>query len=155
MYQKGIRSKIVGNQKVVNATRCVYNGVKYRSQLEAFTAHELDFNQIKFEYEKNKFCLQEKFTSLNPSVEEFEVKGVNKFEELNPNIRAITLTPDFMDIQFRWCLEVKGHRTSDFDLKWKMFKEYLHRNDLKMDLYLPTNQKQVKQVIEIIKNKYK
>lgn len=49
-------------------------------------------------------------------------------------------------------METKGKRTPDFNLKWKMFKKYLIDN--KMDdfvLFMPSNQREIKTCIEIIK----
>lgn len=153
MFNKKIKKS--QNKYIQNASPKLYNGVKYKSQLEAFTAESLDTEQIKFEYEKNSFLLQDKFESINSSIEVVKSKKTSGFILSRNNIRTIKYTPDFMDPQFRWLIETKGYRTAEFDIKWKMFKKYLTDNNLKVDLYLPQNQGQVKKCIEIIKEKYK
>ena len=135
------------NQKIRNATPTVYNGVKYRSRLEVFTAKALDDAKLVNEYEKNKFLLADKFVFSPVSFETYTKKGIKTFGIARENVQHITYTPDFVDPNFKWLIECKGYRTDSFDIKWKMFKKYLTDNDIKMDLYLPENQNQVKQVI--------
>lgn len=156
MYKSKKKKLIAANKKIANATKTTVNGVAYRSKLEAFTANILNREGIKYEYEKNKFILQDKFTFPNESIEEFKKKKVGKqFAAINNNIQHISYTPDFVDEKFRWIIECKGMKTDAFTLKWKMFKKYIKDNDLKIDLYLPKNQTQVLDVINKIKNKYK
>lgn len=153
-YRKN-RFKKGNNQKVANATKITVAGVEYRSKLEAFCAKTLQEEGIIAEYEKSKFLLNDKFTFNADSYEDLKKKGQSSFGMANPNIQHITYTPDFVDPKFRWLIECKGMRTDAFTLKWKMFKKYLNENKIKMDLYLPKNQKQVLQTIAIIKLKYK
>ena len=68
-------------------------------------------------------------------------------------VRAITYTPDFIDPNGKWIIEVKGFANDVFPLKWKLFKNYLNQNSVPVPtLYLPKNQTQVKKTIELIKN---
>ncbi len=148
-----MRFRKKGNQKIQNATPTIYNGVQYRSKLEVYTAKTLEENGLVAEYEKNKFLLQEKFEFKPVCFENYTKKGVEIFGIARDNIQGITYTPDFVDPNFKWLIECKGYSTPQFDLKWKIFKKYLVNNDIMMDLYLPKNQKQVRETIELIKNK--
>lgn len=38
-------------------------------------------------------------------------------------------------------------------MRWKLFKKYLQDNNLKYDLYMPHNHKQVDECIQMILNK--
>lgn len=109
---------------------------KYRSKLEAFTADCLNANNIPFGYETQKIELVPGFEA---SIDTFE-NGILKPRK----VRSITYTPDFVGKD--WIIEVKGRKTVDFMLKWKLFKKYLTDNNLPYKLYLLSNQKQIKHV---------
>jgi hypothetical protein len=119
---------------------------KYRSKLEKFCAKELTDNKIKFKYEEWKVELIPKFISSIISYE----KTAKGYVPISPNIRSITYTPDF--VGDNWIIETKGQETSDFKIKWKMFKKYIDDNSLNYTLYKPTNQKQIKETIKLIKD---
>ena len=117
----------------------------YRSKLEEFCAKELKKENIPFEYETLKVVLQEGFTFDNPSFE----KNKNTYSLNSEKIRPITYTPDFIGAS--WIIEVKGRETTDFKIKWKMFKKWLKDNNSTIALFKPTNQKQVLETIKYIK----
>jgi len=107
----------------------------FRSPLEEFTQKALDRAGLKFEYEKDVYLLQPSFTSPHEII---EWKGVKEIKQTK--IRKITYTPDFTGEG--WVIEVKGHRTNEFNIKWKLFK-YLIQKEKPMFICLPRNQKQV------------
>lgn len=134
----GKRPKVIGKykNKVVG---------KFRSKLEKFCAEELKLHKIDFKYEEWKVELIPKFISSIISYE----KTAKGYVPISPNIRSITYTPDF--VGDNWIIETKGQETSDFKIKWKMFKKYIDDNSLNYTLYKPTNQKQIKETIKLIK----
>lgn len=142
-----------GNKKVRNATRKVYKGIKFRSKLELFTYIKLEEAQIKALYEEKKFTLMEGFyfdsESIEPSTRA-ETRG--QFMNNAYKVRDITYTPDFVDPNGKWIIEVKGFANDTFPLKWKLFKHNLQNSgeDIPI-LYLPKNQGQVLKVIDMIK----
>ena len=115
------------NKKVRNATPLVYDGIQFRSKLEAYCYKKLIQNNIKADYEKNKYVLIEKF----------------KFQE--KTILPITYTPDFVGDGF--IIECKGCMNETFPIKFKLFKRYLYLNNLDYKLFLPRNQKDVDKVV--------
>ena len=115
------------NKKVRNATPLVYDGIQFRSKLEAYCYKKLIQNNIQTAYEKNKYVLIEKFS--------FQDKTV----------LPITYTPDFVGDNF--IIECKGNMNDAFPIRWKLFKHYLYKNGLNYKLYLPRNQKDVDSVI--------
>lgn len=165
--RRGIRIKKIkkNNSKIKNAKSLeLDNGLKFRSKLELFTYRKLLEAGIEnFSYEKDKFVLMEGFEFPNESIESFETKskesGKTKyFDDVDHKIRSITYLPDFTCIDHEakvgWVLEVKGYANDSFPLKWKLFKEWLTKNNYKVNLYKPNNQQNVLKCIELIKNKY-
>ena len=142
------RRKISRNKKVRNATSKVYKGIKFRSKLELFTYKKLEDANIKALYEKNKYILQKGFHYTEECYEPHKTKGYinNQYK-----VRDITYTPDFVDLNGKWIIEVKGYANDVFPIKWKLFKNYLMELEDPPILYLPKNQGQVLQTIELIK----
>ena len=122
-----------GNAKVKNATRVEIEGIKFRSKLEAFCYRKCIESSLNAQYEPNKYIL------------------MDKFEYNGEKVRAMTFTPDF--VGEGWIIECKGMITDGFTLKWKLFKNHLRLNNLKYDLYMPRNQKEVLAAINTIKSK--
>ena len=147
-----MRRKFKGNKKVRNATTKVYKGIKFRSKLELFTYKKLEEAGIKAFYEKRKFILMDGFRYEQQSIEPSNKKAT-KGEYINntDKVRDITYTPDFVAPHGRWVIEVKGFANDIFPLKWKLFKHMLQQYPDPPRLYLPKNQKQVLQTIELIK----
>tara|TARA_R100000951_G_scaffold10686_3_gene9005 strand:- start:6894 stop:7325 length:432 start_codon:yes stop_codon:yes gene_type:complete len=136
------------NRKIKNATSNVQNGIHFRSKLEAYAYKQLEEAGIDSKYEEVKYVLQEGFHYEEPCYENTKSRG---FIDNTYKVRAITYTPDFVDPNGKWILEIKGWSNDVFPLKWKMFKRYLIDNDLPPVLLLPKNQKQVREAIKIIK----
>ena len=147
-----MRRKFKANKKVRNATTKVYKGIKFRSKLELFTYMKLEDAGIKAFYEKEKFILMKGFRYEQQSIEPSNKKAT-KGEYINntDKVRDITYTPDFVDPNGKWIIEVKGFANDVFPLKWKMFKKHLMQLENPPVLYLPKNQGQVLQTIELIK----
>lgn len=143
------RTRKPKNKKVRNATSKVYKGIKFRSKLELFTYMKLEDAGIKSLYEKNKYILQEGFRYEAECYEPHKTKG---YVDNTAKVRDITYTPDFVDPNGKWIIEVKGYANDVFPIKWKMFKNYLMQLEDPPVLYLPKNQGQVLQTIELIKN---
>ena len=56
-----IRRKKKDKRRVRNANKSIYDGIKFRSNLELFTYKQLKKNKIKFSYEEHRFNLIESF----------------------------------------------------------------------------------------------
>tara|TARA_R100001510_G_C7653790_1_gene212218 strand:+ start:569 stop:1021 length:453 start_codon:yes stop_codon:yes gene_type:complete len=140
-----------GRIKNVKATSV--DGINYRSRLEAFTSIELRRAGIKFNYEKEKFLLMDKFTYEGVSIEKRKKKGKLIYDQAFKSVRSVTYIPDFTNLKDGWIIEVKGLKSDVFNLKWKLFKQYLVKNNLNYELYMPGSKKQVLQTIKMIKEK--
>ncbi len=143
-----MRRKVKANKKVRNATSKVYKGIKFRSKLELFTYKKLEEASIKSLYEKKKYVLQEGFHYSQQCYEPHKTKG---YVDNTYKVRDITYTPDFVDPNGKWIIEVKGFANDVFPVKWKMFKNHLMQLEDPPVLYLPKNQGQVLKTIELIK----
>lgn len=135
------------NKKVRNATPSVYNSIKFDSKLEMFCYQQLEKNNISCKYNENTYILLDKFVYLGYEYpEKLTSKGNTK-----RTVLPITYTPDFI-IKDNIIIECKGFADNKFPLKWKMFKQQLQNNfQDNLYLFMPKNQKQVLECIEIIK----
>ena len=75
----------IKNVKAINV-----DGIKYRSRLEAFASIELRKSKIKFNYEKEKFVLMDKFKYEGVSIEKRKRKGKLVYDQAPQSIRSIT-----------------------------------------------------------------
>ena len=57
---------------------------------------------------------------------------------------------DFINLDAGFIIETKGLRTPIFSMRFKLFLKYLHDSDQKLDVYIPSNQKEVNATIESI-----
>jgi len=145
------------NQKVLNATKIEYKGIQFRSKLELFTYKQLQEADIKADYEKHKFVIEDGFKYKNPIYKKINSKkNGSSFKKGTELIRPITYTPDFVKLDSNkkgFIIEVKGFATEAFKLKWKLFLKYLNDNGYDVDLYIPRNQGNVLDTVNLIKSK--
>ena len=140
------------NTKVRNATPMVVDEISFRSKLEVFMFQQLKEAGIPVDYEKHIYNLVDKFEYSSPVFESHKIKGSKDFVEVSNKVRAITYTPDFVNTEKKFIIEVKGYANDVFPIKWKMFKAFL--NGQGYTLFLPSTQKQVKDTVEIIKKMF-
>lgn len=127
------------NRKVKNATITEYNGIKFRSKLEAKVAQYLDAEKIPYRYEATKLIL------------------IPKFYYENILQRAVTYTPDF--VCYDYIIEVKGWKTDTWRIKKKLLLQHLVAASL-TGLYSYKFRevhsiKELKEIVKEIKNEYK
>ena len=147
-----IRRKKKDKRRVRNAEESVYDGIKFRSNLELFTYKQLKKNKIKFSYEEHRFNLIESFKYTPDCWQKGKKKKQTTFVKAQKNIKNTTYLPDFCNLEDNWIIECKGLKTDVFVLKWKLFKKYLKNNNLQYKLYMPSNLSQVLETIKLIKN---
>lgn len=135
------------NQKVKNATPSTYNGINFDSKLEMFCYQKLLENNIKNTYNEITYTLVEKYDYLGYEYPEKKTP-LGNFRRV---VLPVTYTPDFV-IQENIIIECKGFADNKFPIKWKMFKKQLQdKFSDNVYLFMPKNQKQVLECIEIIK----
>ena len=141
--------------RIKNVQTMKIDGIEFRSRLEAFTYTELKKAGLEFDYEKEKFVLMDKFKYEGVSIEKRKKKGKLVYDQALKSIRSTTYLPDFSNLEEGWIIEVKGLKSDVFNLKWKLFKQYLVKNNLNYELYMPGSKKQILQCIDMIKEKIK
>lgn len=99
------------SERIVNVKEADYNGIHFRSSLEAQTAKTLDEMGIPYSYEERKLELFEGFRT--------------PFQK--DKVRSITYTPDFEIGPIM--LECKGFETPEWKLKKKLLFKYLQENE--------------------------
>ena len=150
------------NKKVRNATPIEYEGIIFKSKLELYCYKKLQelalVLLITFSYDSVKFNLLDSFVFTNDCYELVKRKNYKQFEQIRPNVRGITYTPDFVgaypDSERMFIIETKGNPNDAFPLRWKLFKKALMDDNKLADIYMPRNHKHIDQVINIIKTKY-
>lgn len=126
----------IKNKKVKNATPIEADGIKFKSKLELYCYQQLKEAGLKADYESKKYIL------------------VPSFEYNNEKIRPITFKPDFPANNGSFIIECKGFSNDAFPLRWKLFKLLLHKvfGNYGPRVFVVRNQKQVRDVINILKN---
>lgn len=125
------------NVKVRNATKVEFDGIKFRSKLEAKAYERLKSEGFNFEYEAVTYTI------------------IEKFEYLGEKVRPITITPDFIDSDRKIIIEVKGFANDAFPLRWKLFKRHLCINRLDFKVYVVRNAKELELLINDLKKEEK
>ncbi|MAS49239.1 MAG: hypothetical protein CL557_17720 [Alphaproteobacteria bacterium] len=82
-----------------------------------------------------------------------QTEKVNILIEGKKKILGIKYTPDFVGKDY--IIECKGRANESFPIRWKLFKLWLTKNKIGKTLYKPQNQKDVDQMIMLIKEKRK
>jgi len=150
-----IRKKSSANKKVRNAEKIFYDNIQFQSKLELHCYKKLKEAGLDFEYEPQSFELIPKFEYESQCVESYKKGSKWLFGDKSKIVRAMTYKPDFVNLKDGWIIECKGHPNEIFPVKWKLFKYYLKRNNMKVHLYMPKNQTHVNEcVAEILKTVY-
>lgn len=129
LKKKTIKTKVQKTNR--GGTKIEYDGIKFRSKLEAYCYKKLKEANIPVEYESKRYTLLPSF----------------KFD--NKTIRAITYLPDFIGKNF--VIECKGFANESFPLREKLFKYYLTLNEPNTRYFLVRTQKQVDALVNTLK----
>lgn len=140
-----------GKQKT-KSTKVSMDGIQFASKLELHMYKVLKSMKLSFTYEGETYEIVNGFYSDNASYEKTRTQKElhNRGEK---KILPIKYTPDFIDNQNppRYIIECKGNPNEAFPIRWKLFKKYLHDNNIDSMLFMPRNQKDCDKVGEILK----
>jgi len=126
----------------IKANKTQIDGIKFASQLEAFTYKQLKLAGLEFDYEPRSYEIYPKFVYPGETWEQVGKKPDLENKELK-TILPITYTPDFVAKDESWVIECKGFANDRFPYVWKMFKHRLTKGKKMPALFVPKNQKQV------------
>lgn len=123
----------MSNKKILNATPTEYNGVKYRSVLEADCAKVFDEYGVNVQYEPFKLTILPSFTYHGES------------------LKSITYTPDFVGEGF--IVECKGFPNDNWHDKRKWIMDFLSKNHPNIRFYEVHTTTQLRTVLKSVLNK--
>ena len=126
----------------IKANTTQIDGIKFASQLEAFTYKQLKLAGLEFDYEPRSYEIYPKFVYPGETWEQVGKKPDLENKQLK-TILPITYTPDFVAKDESWVIECKGFANDRFPYVWKMFKHRLTKGKKLPALFVPKNQKQV------------
>lgn len=146
-YKKG--------RQITRSKKTKIDGIQFQSKLESHMYLLLKANKISAGYEMQKFTIIDGFEANFSSYEKTPAKKY-LHDRGHKKILPITYTPDFVDLQNppRYIIECKGNPNERFPMVWKLFKRYIMLKGWETDLFVPRNQKDCQEVINIIKEKY-
>lgn len=143
----------MGNRKIKNATVIEYNGIKFKSKLEAMFYKELLQAGFKPEYERRTYLL---WKGLKPTIPFYTKDKRTKLLKIDMSkLRNMTYTPDFT---FNYknsliIIEAKGKENDTFPIKKKLFRDLLETMKQENPMFFEVfSKKQLLQAIEIIKS---
>ena len=131
-----------------NSKVTIFNGVTYKSGLEAFMA-ELLTNEGLFEgYENHTFTIQE-CTILPQSVYSKQNNGKGDYKLRSSKVDVMSYTPDFCGKDF--IIETKGFSTDVFRLRFRIFLKHLFDLGDTRNVYIPRTKKCCEETVKLIK----
>jgi hypothetical protein len=148
-----MRFKRRKGKQITKAKKHVVDGITFASGLELYCYKALKKAKIPHEYEGKTFELVEKFKFEGLLMDKGKTKGKTTFKQKPGNIRNISYTPDFINLEEGFIIETKGIRTPEFKMRFKLFLKYLYDTNQKLDVYVPSNQKEVDATVNLILNR--
>lgn len=143
--------KMSENKKVIGATECIIDGIRFKSKWECKVYQMLKEAGLNPQYEGLKIHLQDTFEPKVP----FYTKGkTSVFAVDSYKVRAITYSPDFK-VEYKgklYFIEAKGMKTDSYSIKVKLFRKWLEDNKPDATAFEVYTQKNVKDTIKVIKN---
>lgn len=143
------------NKKVLGATECSLNDIKFKSKWECRVYQMLKDAGLNPEYENIKITLQETFEPKVPFYT--KIKGRKRgpgFKIDNYKVKAITYSPDFK-VEYKgqiYFIEAKGIKTDSYSIKVKLFRKWLENNYPNTTVFEVYTIQNIKDTINIIKN---
>ena len=148
-----MRFKRRKGRQITRAKKHIVDGIPFASGLELYCYRALKKAKIPHEYEGKTFELVEKFKFEGLLMDKGKTKGKTTFKQKPGNIRNISYTPDFINLEKGFIIETTGIRTPEFKMRFKLFLKYLYDTDQKLDVYVPSNQKEVDATVNLILNR--
>ena len=125
---------MIKNKKIKNATVTIYNGITFRSKLEAECAKILDEEGINYQYEPFKIIL------------------LPSFKYLGKTLREWSYSPAFVLFN-NIIVEIKGFPNDVWGYKKKMILKYIVDHNYMYEFYEVKNKTQLRTLIKELKAK--
>ena len=145
-----MRFKRRKGRQITKAKKHNADGITFASGLELYCYRALKKAKIPNQYEGKTFELVEKFKFDGLIMDKGKTKGKTVYKEKTGKVRNISYTPDFINLDKGFIIETKGLRTAEFKMRFKLFLKYLYDTKQNLDVYVPSNQKEVDSTISLI-----
>lgn len=142
--------------KKVRGTKQTYDGIEFKSSLEVFCYKQLVKSKLKFKYEPHSFLIKDKDERKFNVWKKTPKKPMHHI--VSRTVQKISFTPDFIiydeNDNIIEIIETKGRPSEKFVVYVKIFYTWANSNLPYLNNYfLPSNQKEVNRVIELLTGK--
>jgi hypothetical protein len=143
------------DRRLIKSKKITIDGIEFASRLEGTMYKLLKDNNIKFKYESESYTLSDSFlfnnnyhARLASGKGEYCNRGFKK-------VNAITYKPDFVirHNDYYAIVETKGLPTESYNMRMKLFKASLNRQNIKCDIYVPQTNAECLETINLILKK--
>ncbi len=139
-------------RKHVNATKTTIDGITFQSTLESKMYVLLKEAGIPNKYEDIVYQTMKDSQYDNECWE--RARRTSKEMSDRRKVTGVKYTPDFVDPNEEWVIEVKGRANESFPIRWKLFKNMVKARRKKSPiLFKPMNIADCRQVIQILLEK--
>lgn len=143
------------DRRLIKSKKTTIDGIEFASRLEGTMYKLLKDNNINFKYESESYTLSDSFI-FNNNYHARLASG--KGEYLNrgfKKVNAITYKPDFVirHNDYYAIVETKGLPTESYNMRMKMFKALLNRQNIQCDIFVPQTNAECLETINLILKK--
>lgn len=140
------------DRRLIKSKKITIDGIQFASRLEGTMYKLLKDNNINFKYESESYTLSESFlfnnnyhARLASGKGEYCNRGFKK-------VNAITYKPDFVirHNDYYAIVETKGLPTESYNMRMKMFKALLNRQNIQCDIFVPQTNAECLETINLI-----
>jgi predicted nuclease of restriction endonuclease-like RecB superfamily len=143
------------DRRLIKSKKTTIDGIEFASRLEGTMYKLLKDNNINFKYESESYTLSDSFifnnnyhARLASGKGEYCNRGFKK-------VNAITYKPDFVirHNDYYAIVETKGLPTESYNMRMKMFKALLNRQNIQCDIFVPQTNAECLETINLILKK--
>lgn len=143
------------DRRLIKSKKITIDGIQFASRLEGTMYKLLKDNNINFKYESESYTLSDSFLFNNNY---YARLASGKGEYCNrgfKKVNAITYKPDFVirHNDYYAIVETKGLPTESYNMRMKMFKALLNRQNIQCDIFVPQTNAECLETINLILNK--
>lgn len=140
------------SRQIVNAKKCSYDNIEFKSKLEMYCYKALKREGIPASYEKRSI---EVLPAFKDSASFYKTWGKTPLLERTPNVPSIKYTCDFEDDlenpHYGFFIEVKGRANDRYPLTVKLFRRWRSQTECNKEFFEVSNEAEVEQAIQLIK----
>jgi len=143
------------DRRLIKSKKITIDGIEFASRLEGTMYKLLRDNNINFKYESESYTLSDSFL-FNNNYHARLASGKGDYCNRGfKKVNAITYKPDFVirHNDYYAIVETKGLPTESYNMRMKMFKALLNRQNIQCDIYVPQTNTECLETINLILKK--